>query len=147
LLLLRLLILYFTYKHNDDWKPYESSSAFKQFLNLIFLFSSIFWAAAVSVFGTNLYKQWTGVDKLSYESLIFVASASIALYLGVRSFLSSEKKEIHEKIAPSSKVVMLASDSIIDVQDNYEQCYEDWISTYSEKFVKEANLKVLEETI
>ncbi|WP_219622970.1 hypothetical protein, partial [Vibrio parahaemolyticus] len=99
------------------------------------------------MFGTNLYKQWTGVDKLSYESLIFVASASIALYLGVRSFLSSEKKEIHEKIAPSSKVVMLASDSIIDVQDNYEQCYEDWISTYSEKFVKEANLKVLEETI
>ncbi|ELA8348256.1 hypothetical protein P3437_02400 [Vibrio parahaemolyticus] len=147
LLLLRLLILYFTYKHNDDWKPYESSSAFKQFLNLIFLFSSIFWAAAVSVFGTNLYKQWTGVDKLSYESLIFVVSASIALYLGVRSFLSSEKKEIHEKIAPSSKVVMLASDSIIDVQDNYEQCYEDWISTYSEKFVKEGNLKVLEETI
>ncbi|MCG3844997.1 hypothetical protein I3262_06795 [Photobacterium damselae] len=148
LLLVFLISLYITYKNNDSWKPYERSVALTNFLNLIFLLSSVFWAAAVSVFGTKLHDQWTGICDIGYESLLFVTSASIAIYLGVRSFLSAAKKEENDKINPSSDVVKIASERIIAVQDNYERCHEDWVLTYSNfEDIEEEQLEVLEKTI
>lgn len=148
LLFIFLIRLYWNYRNDESWKPYERSSALRNVINLVFLFFSIFWAAAVSVFGTELNKQWFGSDMLGYESLLFFMSASAAFYLGCRAFLSNTKKEENDKTSPSSEVVKKAAEKIIVIQGNYEACLEDWILTYNNfDEVDIQQLEVLEKTI
>lgn len=70
-----------------------SNLTHSSFAHFISMGLGIIWASSVSVFGTELKEQIFGSDDFSKETLVFTASVSLALIIGILHYIRGLEKE------------------------------------------------------
>lgn len=96
--------------------------------NLLFAVISILWASSVSVFGTDLKKQWFTNSLVSWESLIFSITVCFAIIVGFFHYIGQQRKDRERQSRPSLKAVQRTADDIIDLTNALHTCLLDWES-------------------
>lgn len=115
----------FLRKKRSVWVMRLASMTHSAYGHLLLAAIGIFWASSVSVFGTQLQKQWFDGEVWGFESLFFAIPVTFALVLSVLHYIYSQHKEHTNQTRASYNAVNENGTQCINMLSVINSCVQD----------------------